>query len=107
MAPSCGLATRLPSGSSLVLRGPLAQFRGGIRVSPDAWGPDRVDSGWVINPHGRIPMNHVLRRPSPAMLVAMIALIAALSGSALAVTAAKNSVKSKSIKNGQVKTKDL
>ena len=52
-------------------------------------------------------MRNGIRRPSPAMLVALIALFVAMGGSALAVTAAKNSVKSKSIKNGQVKTKDL
>lgn len=52
-------------------------------------------------------MRNGIRMPSPAMLVAVVALFVALGGSALAVTAAKNSVKSKSIKNGQVKTKDL
>ena len=44
---------------------------------------------------------------SPAMVVAIIALVAALGGSALAVSAAKNSVTTKSIKNGAVKTKKL
>jgi hypothetical protein len=52
-------------------------------------------------------MRNGIRRPSPAMLVAVFALFIALGGSALAVTAAKNSVKSKSIKNGAVKKQDL
>jgi len=47
------------------------------------------------------------RIPSPAMLVAMVALMVALGGSALAVTAAKNSVTTKSIKNGAVKSKKI
>lgn len=47
------------------------------------------------------------RLPSPALVVAMIALMVALGGSALAVNAAKNSVTSKSIKNSAVKTKKL
>jgi hypothetical protein len=46
--------------------------------------------------------------PSPALIVAVIALILALGGSALAVTAVKkNSVTTKSIKNAAVKTKKL
>jgi hypothetical protein len=49
-----------------------------------------------------------LRLPSPAMVVAVLAMMVALGGSALAVTAAKkNSVVTKSIKNGAVKTKKL
>ncbi len=52
-------------------------------------------------------MRNGIRRPSPAMMVALIALFVAMGGSALAVTAAKNSVKSKSIKNGAVKSQDL
>lgn len=47
------------------------------------------------------------RLPSPALVVAMIALMVALGGSALAVSAAKNSVTTKSIKNNAVKTKKL
>lgn len=48
------------------------------------------------------------RRPSLALVVALVALVAALSNGAYAVsTAQKNSVVSKSIKNGQVKTVDL
>jgi hypothetical protein len=46
------------------------------------------------------------RRPSPAMVVAVIALVAALSGTAAALHG-HNSVRSDDIKNGQVKTRDL
>jgi hypothetical protein len=46
------------------------------------------------------------RRPSPAMVVAVIALFAALTGSAVALRG-HNKVKSDDIKNGQVKTQDL
>ena len=45
-------------------------------------------------------------RPSPAMAVAFIALLAALSGTATALQG-KNTVDSGDIKNGKVKTKDL
>jgi hypothetical protein len=48
----------------------------------------------------------VARRPSPAMAVAFIALLAALSGTAVALPG-KNSVDSGDIKNGQVKGKDI
>lgn len=48
------------------------------------------------------------RLPSPAMLVALLALFVALGAGAYAATKApKNSVTSKSIKNGQVSSKDL
>jgi hypothetical protein len=50
----------------------------------------------------RIPM----KRPSAAMTVAFVALIAALSGTAAALPG-KNSVKSDDIKNRQVKNADL
>ena len=46
------------------------------------------------------------RRPSPAMAVAFVALLAALSGTAVALPGT-NSVDSGDIKNGQVKTKDI
>lgn len=46
------------------------------------------------------------KRPTPAMAVAFVALLAALSGSAIALPG-KNSVDSGDIKNGQVKTKDI
>jgi hypothetical protein len=47
-------------------------------------------------------------RPSPAMVVACVAMVVALGGAAYAVTTApKNSVVSRSIKNGRVKTQDL
>ena len=46
------------------------------------------------------------RRPSPAMVVALIALFAALTGSAVALKG-HNKVKSDDIKNGQVKTVDI
>ena len=50
----------------------------------------------------------VLRRPSPAMIVAMIALFVALTGGGYAaVTLSSNSVRSSTIVNGQVKTADL
>jgi len=48
------------------------------------------------------------RRPSVAVILAFVALLTALSNGASAVASAeKNSVVSKSIKNGQVKTADL
>jgi hypothetical protein len=47
------------------------------------------------------------KRPSGAMIVAFTALLIALAGSAWAAGLAKNSVKSKQIKDGQVKTVDL
>lgn len=47
-------------------------------------------------------------QPTPAFVLALIALVVAMSGTAVAVTAlAPNSVKSKHIVNGQVKAKDL
>ena len=46
------------------------------------------------------------RRPSPAMAVAFVALLAALSGTAVALPGT-NSVDSGDIKNGQVKGKDI
>ena len=46
------------------------------------------------------------RRPSPAFVLATIALLVALGGSAIALPG-KNSVDSGDIKNGQVKTKDM
>jgi len=53
------------------------------------------------------------RRPSPAMIVAVVALVSSLTGGAVAATLitsgdiAKNAVKSKHIANGKVKNKDL
>lgn len=47
-------------------------------------------------------------RSSPALIVAIVALVVAMGGTSYAaVTLAKNSVLSKHIKNGQVKTADL
>jgi hypothetical protein len=46
------------------------------------------------------------RRPSPAMAVAFVALLAALSGTAIALPGT-NTVDSGDIKNGQVKNKDI
>ena len=46
-------------------------------------------------------------QPSPAFVIAMIALLVAMSGTAVAAGLAANSVKSKQIVNGQVKTPDL
>ena len=46
-------------------------------------------------------------RPSPSMLVALLALFVALTGVAWAAGLAKNSVKSKQIKDGQVRNADL
>ncbi|HEV2874432.1 MAG TPA: hypothetical protein VGW14_04725 [Thermoleophilaceae bacterium] len=47
-------------------------------------------------------------QPTPAFVVAIVALVVSMSGTAVAVTAlAPNSVKSKHIVNGQVKAKDL
>jgi hypothetical protein len=56
----------------------------------------------------RNPMRDFLasRRPSPAMAVAFIALLAALSGTAIALPGT-NTVDSGDIKNGAVKTKDI
>src|SRR3954449_12792622 len=48
------------------------------------------------------------RRPSPAMLIALTALVISLGGNSYAaVSIARNSVTSKSIKDGQVKRADL
>lgn len=59
-------------------------------------------------------MRRFVRRPSPAMIVALIALVAATAGNAIAdqVTAAvsalkANSVTSKSVKNGSLLAKDF
>ena len=54
-------------------------------------------------------MNRLTRHtPSPAMIVALIALFVALGGAAYAgVTLSNNSVRSSTIVNGQVKTVDL
>ena len=46
------------------------------------------------------------RRPSPALVVAFLALLAALSGTSIALPG-KNTVDSGDIKNGQVKGKDI
>lgn len=47
-------------------------------------------------------------RPSPAMVVALVALFVALGGSSYAaITLSKNSVRSKHIVNGQVKRADI
>jgi hypothetical protein len=46
-------------------------------------------------------------KPSPSMIVALLALFIALAGGAYALVVPKNSVKSKQIKNGQVKRTDL
>jgi hypothetical protein len=52
--------------------------------------------------------NVISRRPSPAMMVSLLALFVALGGTSFAaVTLSKNSVRSKHIKNGQVKRADL
>jgi hypothetical protein len=48
-----------------------------------------------------------IRKPSPAMVVAILALVAALTGVAWAATAARNSVSSKSIKPGAVRSSDV
>jgi hypothetical protein len=48
----------------------------------------------------------ITRRPSPAMAVAFVALLAALSGTAVALPGV-NSVDSADIRNGQVKGKDI
>lgn len=48
-----------------------------------------------------------LAKPSPAMLVACIALFVALSGSALAAGLAKNSVTSKQVKNSSLTGSDI
>jgi hypothetical protein len=46
-------------------------------------------------------------RPSPALVIALVALFAALSGSAIAAGIAKNSVRSAQIVDGTVRTIDL
>jgi hypothetical protein len=51
-----------------------------------------------------------MRRPSPALIIAVIALIVALGGTAAAepvITAAKKLVTSRDIRDGTIKTKDL
>ena len=47
-----------------------------------------------------------MRKPSPSMIVALVALIAALTGTAIALPG-KNTVKSDDIASRQVKTRDL
>ena len=54
-----------------------------------------------------MPLDSPRRRPSPALLIACLALFVSLSGVAWAATAARNTVVSTSIKNGQVKGVDL
>ena len=49
--------------------------------------------------------SHSNRRPSPALIVSVVALLVALGGSAYAVK--KNSVRSKNIVNGAVSGKDI
>ena len=46
-------------------------------------------------------------RPSPAMIIACLALLLALTGSAIAAGVAKNSVRSAQIVDGTVRTVDL
>ena len=51
---------------------------------------------------------HAFSKPSPALVVASLALFVALSGAALAVEAVtKNSVSSKSIRKGAVRSVDV
>jgi hypothetical protein len=52
-------------------------------------------------------MSKRIRRPSPAMVVAMAALFVALSGAAYAATLKKNSVSAKQIKSNAVRTAEL
>ena len=54
-------------------------------------------------------MSEGLRRwkPQPATVISLIALFVAIGGTAFAANLAKNSVKSKHIKDGQVKTADV
>ena len=59
-----------------------------------------------MNTSNKTPREGRRRLPSPAMIVAVLAL-RRLGGSALAVNAAKNSVTTKSIRNSAVKTKKL
>ena len=47
------------------------------------------------------------RRPSPAFVIAVIALFVALGGGAYAITLGKNAVKTKNIASGAVKTKKI
>ncbi len=54
-----------------------------------------------------MPLDCPRRRPSPALLIACLALFVSLSGVAWAATAGRNTVVSTSIKNGQVKGVDL
>jgi hypothetical protein len=51
------------------------------------------------------PTRERVRRPSPALVMSLVALFASTAGSALALQA--NSIRSKHIVNGQVKTGDL
>ena len=45
--------------------------------------------------------------PSPALVIAVIALFAALAGGAYAINVGKNAIKTKNIANGAVKTKKI
>ncbi len=47
------------------------------------------------------------RRPSPAFVIAVIALFVALGGGAYAITLGKNAVKTRNIANGAVKAKKI
>jgi hypothetical protein len=61
-----------------------------------------------MTPTLEVTVDHARRwKPSPSITVAMIALFVALAGTAWAAGLAKNSVKSKQIKDGQVLTQDL
>ena len=69
------------------------------------------NAGWMVEPHvdlGRALCDGSIRsKLSFANVIAMIALFLALSGRAYAAVAAKNSVTSKSIKKGAVKSADI
>lgn len=51
--------------------------------------------------------NIAKRLPSPALVIAVVALFVALAGGAYALNLGKNAVKTKNIKNGAVKTKKI
>ena len=93
---------------------PTNRARVGLVVR-DADGSDRVPPRQPTQGESLMRTGST-RRPSPALIVAMIALVAALAGSAAALPGKnsvdkndikKNAIKSKQIKNGKVTSADL
>src|SRR3954453_21547145 len=73
----------------------------------------RADHAWLDNQGRERMMRHLVRRPSPAMAVALIALFVALGGTSLAALRigsreiVNNSVRGKDIRNGTLGGRDV